>query len=315
VKALADPGLHERARIAVISDPYPLEDALRVSGVSLELRAIPSPEQGDYRAGVLNLIPTGALGGPVVPGRAQPEAGRAAYSYIERAIELAMGGELDAICTAPINKLSLRMAGIPYLDHTEILRAKTGSPEAISFFVVRSVNIFFLTRHIPLRDVPSRVSRDGIVRMLLLCDGILRSFGREEPRIAVAALNPHGGEGGLLGDEEAEVIAPAVGEAREKGVKALGPIAADAVFQQAFAGRYDAVLSLYHDQGQIAAKSVDFYGTVNVTAGLPFVRTSVDHGTAFDIAGRGAADPRGLKEAIKAAVDYTLALRRNRRLS
>lgn len=314
VKALADPEFHERARIAVISDPYPLEEAFGISKLEFELRPISSPKDGDYRAGVLNVIPTGVLSGPVFPGSVQSEAGRAAYSYIEKAIELAMDGRLDAICTAPINKMSLRAANIPYLDHTEILRVKTGAPEALSFFDVRSVRIFFLTRHIPFRDIPSEVTRDKISKMLVLCDRFLRDFGLERPAIAVAALNPHGGERGLFGNEEIESILPGIEDAREKGIEASGPIPADAVFQQALMGRYDAVLSLYHDQGHIAAKCIDFYGTVSITVGLPFLRTSVDHGTAFDIAGKGEANPAGMKEAIKATITYTLALKEHRGL-
>lgn len=218
-------------------------------------------------------------------------------------MKYALAGEIDAMATAPINKESIRLAGSHHIGHTELIADLSGSNEPLTMFWVRGVRIFFLTRHLSLRKAIDAIRNSRIVETVFVIDKLLKDIGIRRPRIAVAALNPHASDGGLVGDEEEDELIPAVKELQEKGINAVGPVPADSVFHQAFSGKYDAVLSLYHDQGHIAAKTVDFYGTVSATLGLPFIRTSVDHGTAFDIAGKGIADSKSMEEAIKAAVD------------
>ena len=179
----------------------------------------------------------------------------------------------------------------------------------MTLFLVQTLKIFFLTRHISFREIPAAITEEGILEAIPLCLAYLRQLGVEDPLIAVAGLNPHGGEQGLFGTEEMEVIGPAVVKARALGYRASGPLPADSVFHQALEGRYDGVLALYHDQGHIAAKTLDFHGTVSLTMGLRFLRTSVDHGTAFDIAGQGIADARGMIKAIQAAGKYALSVK------
>jgi len=222
-----------------------------------------------------------------------------------------MSGEADAVATAPINKEALHAAGVPYLDHTEALAALANAPNPLTMFVVRNLRIFFLTRHVSLARACSDITRSDVSNGLVQVEAALDRFGISQARIAVAALNPHGGEGGMFGDEEITQIRPGVRDAREQGVDAFGPVPADAVFHLALDGQYDAVLSLYHDQGHIAAKTLDFERTVSITAGLPFVRSSVDHGTAFDIAGTGLASSVSMEEAIKSASEYAIRLKRH----
>jgi len=238
-------------------------------------------------------------------GVIQPEAGRAAGQAIERAIRLAQAGEIDAIATAPLNKEALWAAGYPYPGHTEMLAELTGSRESLTMFVIGALRIFFLTRHLSLRDAIDQVTRTRVAATLAVMAQVLAGLGIDAPRIVVAGLNPHAGEGGKMGREEIEEIAPGVEDARRTGLDVSGPVPADSVFHLAADGRFDAVLSLYHDQGHIAAKMTDFYKTVSVTTGLPFVRTSVDHGTAFDIAGKGVASAVSMVEAIRVAAELT----------
>lgn len=234
-------------------------------------------------------------------GAIQPEAGKAAGAYIQAAVDLAKAGKISALATAPLNKEALWAAGYPYPGHTEMLEALTRSPYTLTMFQVRSLRIFFLTRHHPLREAILLINTDRTVTLLERAQAELVRLGVGAPRFALAALNPHAGEGGALGTEEQEHLQPAVMHARERGIDVNGPIPADSVFAQALEGRYDAVVSLYHDQGHIAAKTLDFHGTVSVTLGLPFIRTSVDHGTAFDIAGKGVAREDSMAAAIVTA--------------
>jgi 4-hydroxythreonine-4-phosphate dehydrogenase len=236
-------------------------------------------------------------------GRISPEGGRAAGQYLERAVDEARAGRVDAIATAPLNKEALWQAGYPYPGHTEMLGALCGVADPLTMFQVRGMRIFFLSRHLALREAIARVTRDRVAAVLPRIAAELQALGIDAPHIAVAALNPHAGEGGALGREDQEELAPAVRAARAAGLTVSGPVPADSVFAHALEGRYDAVLSLYHDQGHIAAKTVDFHGAVSVTLGLPFIRTSVDHGTAFDIAGTGTARADSMAAAIIAAAD------------
>jgi len=237
-------------------------------------------------------------------GRVHPLAGAAAYQYIRAAHDGCAGGWFDAIATAPINKKALQAAGVQNIDHTTILQALTGASRVWTVFQVDQLRIFFLTRHISLRNVFEHLSVDRVYEGIMGMKSELRKLGWDRPRLAVAALNPHAGEEGLFGHEEQTIIRPAVERAQRAGCRVEGPVPADAVFHLAHKGHYDAVLSLYHDQGHIAAKTLDFERTVSITLGLPYVRTSVDHGTAFDIAGTGQASATSMILAVKAAACY-----------
>jgi len=237
-------------------------------------------------------------------GKITAEGGLHSFAYIEKAIELARKSKVNGIITAPINKESLKAGSIPYLDHTEILAKLTDSQHVMTLFVTGSLRVFFYSRHIPFIDISAALNQEAIVQTLHDCNRYLARIGLTKTKLALAALNPHGGESGLFGREEIEILQPAVIQAVAEGLNVVGPIPADSVFHLAKEGHYDAVLSLYHDQGHIAAKTYDFERTVSLTMGLPFLRTSVDHGTAFDIAGKGLASEISLVEAINAAIRY-----------
>ena len=230
--------------------------------------------------------------------------GRLSFEFIKKAVQMCKEGIADGIATAPVNKATLKLAGIKYIDHTEMLKDLTGSEEAIMMFEVEKLRVFFLTRHLPLKEALNQVKKEKVLETLKVVNRYLERFVRK-PRIAVAALNPHAGDQGLFGREEIEELEPAVKEARSIGIAADGPYPADTVFYRGANGEFDAVLALYHDQGHIAPKMYDFRRTVSVTLGLPFIRTSVDHGTAYDIAGKGIADPTSMIEAIIAAATYS----------
>jgi len=239
-------------------------------------------------------------------GKISPSMGRASYEYIEKAIELMKEGRGEGVVTAPINKEAIHKAGIPFIGHTEIFQELTHSSEALTMFQVKNLRVFFFTRHLPLKEAIEKIKKDKIAEFIPRMHYYLQRLGLAHPRIAVAALNPHGGEGGLLGEEEKREIIPALSVVRDTGIEILGPYPADSIFWRAFQGEFDAVLSLYHDQGHIATKCLDFYKTVSVTLGLPFIRTSPDHGTAMDIAGKGIANEESMLEACRHAAQYAL---------
>ena len=310
IKSLMRSEIYTLCKPVLIGDLNLLKETADHLGLKVEFKVLSSPRDAQGRFGVIEVIDLKNVNlDDLRIGEVSAEAGRASLEYIERAVEYALKGELDAIVTAPINKEAIRMAGCKYIGHTELIGALAGVKEPLTMFWVQGVRIFFLTRHLPLIEAIRAVKKSRIVEIVLRMEHEMRRMGIERPRIAVAALNPHASDGGLIGDEEEKEIKPAVDELREVGIDVYGPIPADSVFHQALEGKYDAVLSLYHDQGHIAAKTRDFYGTVSVTLGLPFVRTSVDHGTAFDIAGRGVANPRSMEEAIKLAAKLTLKVR------
>jgi len=245
--------------------------------------------------------------GAVTPGVESGASGRAAAEYIEAAVELCGAGALDAISTAPINKRALFLGGYSFPGHTEFLAHLTGSPECAMAFVASNLRIVLISTHVPLAEAIRLVEKERIVRVARLADRELRRWGIPAPRIAVAALNPHGAEGGLFGVEESAEIAPAVEDCRAAGLDASGPHSADTVFLRASRGEFDAVISCYHDQAMIPVKCLSFGEAVNVTLGLPFIRTSVDHGTAFDIAGRGVAEHSSMVAAITLAARLSRA--------
>ncbi len=310
-RALARPEIYGSVRPVVLGDAALFARAAEICGLKLDINLVDSPAAGRYVPGVVDLVPVTALAPAEVPfGRVNPAAGRACFEYIKKSVDLALAGQVDAVATAPINKAALQAAGVPYLDHTQAYAALTGSTGVLTMFVVgERLKIFFATRHVSLRQAIADLTVERVCEVLVLADRALRRFGFPDPLFGVAALNPHAGEGGLFGDEEIAVLAPAIERARAAGVRAEGPVPADSVFYLCLQGKYDAVISLYHDQGHIAAKTYDFDRTVSLTTGLPFVRTSVDHGTAYDIAGKGVARAESMAEAIRVAGEYARRLR------
>jgi 4-hydroxythreonine-4-phosphate dehydrogenase len=248
----------------------------------------------------VSIYDTGDLNESISWGSLSADSGRAAIAAIEACVSFCLAGKLDAMATAPINKGSLKLAGSPFPGHTEMISSLCGIDDSLMCFFAGDLRVFLLTIHTSLSDAISAITRSRIVRAIALADRELRRFGVEHPRIAVAGLNPHAGERGLFGTEEQREIEPAILECRsEHKINVSGPFAADTLFLRAWRGEFDAVAACYHDQGLIAVKCLSFGRAVNVTLGLPIIRTSVDHGTAFDIAGKGIADHGSMVEAIK----------------
>jgi len=257
--------------------------------------------------GVLEGVATREIASARVrPGRPDPAAARGVVSAIQSAARDCLSGSLAALVTAPISKQVIAAGGFPYPGHTELLEETCGAGRAVMLLVGRGLRVGLATIHCALREVPERLSSTGIAEVLAIMHADLeRRFRVRAPRIAVCGLNPHAGEAGRFGDEEARVIAPAIESARARGVAASGPFAADSLFHRAVSGEFDAVLAMYHDQGLGPLKTHAFGKAVNVTLGLPIVRTSVDHGTAFDIAGQGRADAGSMIEAVRLAVELS----------
>ncbi len=246
------------------------------------------------------------IGGFIEPGIESGAAGKAAAGYIEAAVQLCAAGSVDAIATAPINKRALFLGGYSFPGHTEFLAHLTGAEEYAMAFVAANLRIVLLSTHVPLSEAIRMVERDLIVKIVNLTHRELQRWGIERPRLAVAALNPHGAEGGLFGVEEASEIVPAIEACRGvDDINVRGPFSADTVFLRASRGEFDAVIACYHDQAMIPVKCLSFGEAVNVTLGLPFIRTSVDHGTAFDIAGKGLAEHSSMVAAIKLAAELS----------
>ena len=304
-RAAADPELFQTADCLVIGDRKVMEEAIRITGENLKIHVIQDPADGNYEERVLNLIDLDNIRmEDFAFGRVSAMCGSAAFEYIAKSIELAMQGKADAVATTPINKESLRAGQIPYIGHTEIFGALTGTEDPLTMFETRGMRVFFMTRHLSLREMLDRITRERVIDYVIRCTEALRRLGVTEGTMAVAGLNPHSGEHGLFGWEEVNEIAPAVEELKRMGYSVEGPVPADSVFHLAMLGKYNSVLSLYHDQGHIATKTLDFERTIAITNGMPILRTSVDHGTAFDIAGKGIASAVSMKEAIRLAARY-----------
>lgn len=306
VKALADPQVRSAARCVVVGDLGVIENAYQITGHPMKTNVVADPVQGDYREGVLNLVAVNNIDmEKLVLGEVSGMCGKAAYEYIAKSIELANSGMADAVSTTPINKESLKAGGINFIGHTEIFGALTGTPDPLTMFEVRGMRVFFLTRHVSLRKACDMVTKERVVDYVHRCVDVLKKLGVTRGTMAVAGLNPHSGEHGLFGDEEMTALFPAVEQLKAEGYDVEGPIGADSVFHLALQGRYNSVLSLYHDQGHIATKTLDFERTIAVTGGMPILRTSVDHGTAMDIAGKNMASAVSMIEAIILAAKYS----------
>lgn len=305
VKAFADASIYSYCRPLVIGDAYCLAKALDFCHLDLMLHTVSGIEDCVFRPGFLNLIDLAHPDlGDLVTGTIQAMSGQCAIDYIRIAVDLALNGRVDALATTPINKESLRAAEVPHIGHTEILADLTDTDNPLTLFETNGLRVFFLTRHVSLRQACDLVTRERVGDGIRRCCAALRRLGAAEGTLAVAGLNPHSGEHGLFGDEEMTAVAPAVADCQAEGLDVTGPVSADSVFHLAHIGRFVAVLSLYHDQGHIATKTLDFERTISLTLGLPFLRTSVDHGTALDIAGRGVASPVSMIEAIRLAAHY-----------
>lgn len=309
LKTVADEETQRTARCIVVGSRKVFEYAMNYPGSPrLEINVIKTPEDGKYEPGVLNLIDLDNIDmAQFRVGEVNGMCGRAAYEYIAKSIELANARIVDAVSTTPINKESLRKGGVNFIGHTEIFSALTHTDDPLTLFEVNNLRVFFLSRHVSLRKACDMVTKDRIIDYVIRCTDALRKLGVTEGTMAIAGLNPHSGEHGLFGDEEVKEVFPAVEELQKRGYKVAGPIGADSVFSQALHGKYNSVLSLYHDQGHIATKTLDFERTISITAGMPILRTSVDHGTAFDIAGKGIASAVSMKEAVRLAVKYAPA--------
>ena len=311
VKSLNEAQVYEKARPLIIGDAGMLKKAYEFCGLNLRIHAVEHASEGLYQMGTIDVIDLKNIDlNSFKLGQISREAGAAAFAYIEKTVFMAMDGEIDAMATPPINKESFAEAGVPYIGHTEVLEGMTNTRDPLTMFEVHGMRVFFLTRHVSLRKACDLVTKDRIVDYIARCTEALKRLGVEGGTMAVAGLNPHSGEHGLFGDEEMTAVEPAVQEAKAKGYDVEGPIGADSVFHLALHGRYNSVLSLYHDQGHIATKTLDFDRTIAITNSLPFLRTSVDHGTALDIAGQGKASAISMIEAILLAAKYAPGFRR-----
>jgi 4-phospho-D-threonate 3-dehydrogenase / 4-phospho-D-erythronate 3-dehydrogenase len=302
-KALAHPEVSERCCPLIIGDRRVFA-ASRFAARCDNLVSINSVEElngwSDDRAAVaipvLDLRIEALASIPV--GEVSAAAGDAAVAYVVRATELAMAGAVNAVATAPLNKAAMQLAGHSYIGHTEILAQLTRTPHVTTMLATPGLRVTHVTRHIPFRQIASQITTDRVLETIVVTHDGMRGLGYVQPRLAVAGLNPHNGEDGLLGREEIDEIAPAVAHAQQRGIDVQGPIPADSVFFQAIRGDYDVVVTMYHDQGHIAVKTHGFEQSITITLGLPIIRTSADHGTAFDIAGRGVASESSMVAAI-----------------
>lgn len=298
VKALSDRDVFKRCIPLVIGDYSILCGYARELGITLELAPYPDEVIGGEAIRVLSITDLGRINRGVVSG----EAGHAAGMYIRKGAEMAIDGMLDALVTAPINKESFNMGGFSYPGHTEFLAHLTGTEDFAMMLMGRTLKVVLLTTHCPLMEVSGRLTIKETLRIIRLTHRALKEkFEKDAPRLALASLNPHAGENGLLGTEEITILKPAAIAARKEGINITDPMPSDTLFYKAVKGGYDAVICPYHDQALIPLKLLHFDDGVNVTLGLPFIRTSPDHGTAFDIAGKGIADPASLKAAIEVA--------------
>jgi 4-hydroxythreonine-4-phosphate dehydrogenase len=304
MKALADPAVYEACRPLVIGDAKMLERAGRIIGSEAVVRRVASVSDARFDPAMVDCLDLDLLPPDLPFGEVSALAGDAAYRYIERAVALALAGEIDAICTAPLNKEALHKGGHPFPGHTEILAELTGTREYSMMLSAPRLKVIHVTTHVGLLDAIAAIEPGRVYATIRLAHDTLRKAGNPAPRIGVCGVNPHAGENGLFGrGEEEEKVAPGVRRAQGEGIDVQGPLPADTLFYRAARGDFDVVVAMYHDQGHTPVKVLGLDAGVNITVGLPIVRTSVDHGTAFDIAGTGAASDASLKEALRQAVE------------
>jgi len=320
-KTLADPETYRICRPLVVGESHAMRMGVEVAGLSLTINPLAEPGEAGFSHGAIDLIDLRDLDpSRIEMGKPAAMTGAASVDYVVYAADLALAGKVDAIVTAPLNKEAMHMAGYSYPGHTELLAEKSGTGQYAMMLATGNLRVVHATTHIPLREVADRLTEERVLDTIHIARDACLSLGIDEPRIAVAGLNPHAGDGGIFGDEEERIIRPAIMEAVEEGLDVDGPVPADTVFAKAAGGQYDMVVALYHDQGHIPVKLLGMrydeskgewlsVSGVNVTLGLSFIRTSVDHGTAYGKAGRreGTANPDSLKEDIRVAVQMAMA--------
>lgn len=313
VKALGSKEIYALCRPLVVGDVEIIRDAVRFCGLGLEVRSCERPSDGGYEQGVVDVL--GLKNLPLSElklGTVTAAQGRASFEYVAKVIDLALANEIDGTVTGPINKAALNAGGCHYAGHTEIYGDLTGTADYTMMLAEGDFRVTHVSTHVALREACDRVEKPRVLKVIELTHDALRHLDIADPHVAVAGLNPHCGEGGLFGTEDEREIAPAVASARVAGIRAEGPLPADSLFSRLRGGEFDAVVAMYHDQGHIPTKLIGFHfdaatgewgqmAGVNITLGLPIVRTSVDHGTAFDKAGAGTANPQSMLEAIRLA--------------
>lgn len=293
-------GLPEQA--VVIGDARVMERAVRALNLPLQVQPIASVDEALPDSGLIAVLNVSDLPEDLPIGQVDARAGRASYDYVVRAIDEALAGNIRAIVTAPINKEAMKQGGLNYPGHTEILAERTGADKFAMMLANDELRVILVTIHVSLRDAIDLVTEDAVFRTIELAHRAGKAYGIASPRVAVAGLNPHAGENGMFGREDLDIVAPAISRAHEVGIDASGPWPGDTIFMRARRGEFDIVVAQYHDQGLIPVKYLGIDNGVNVTIGLPFIRTSVDHGTAFDIAGQGIADHSSLRYAFDQAL-------------
>ncbi len=304
LKSLLDDRLFSVSNTVLIGDKAVLEEQIKLCDLPLKINVIDDVKKGNFTRGVVNLIEMKEIDiDKLEIGKVSGMCGKAAFNYIKKSVELAMNGDIDAIATTPINKESLNAGEVPYIGHTEILADLSNTEDPLTMFEIEKERVFFLSRHVSLRDAIDLVKKDRLIDYIKRSIEALDRLG-VEGTLAVAGLNPHSGENGLFGREELDEIIPAIEEMQKRGYDVIGPIPADSIFALGLDGRWAGILSLYHDQGHIATKTYDFHKTISITNGMPFLRTSVDHGTAMDIAGKNTANEVSMIEAIVLAAKY-----------
>jgi 4-hydroxythreonine-4-phosphate dehydrogenase len=312
-RAVAEPAVRATCRPVVIGAASTMREALALVGGPLALHAVARVAECRWADGTVEVLDLGNVDMATLPrGEVSAAAGRAAYEFIARAVTLAQAREIEAIVTAPVNKEALAAAGVRHSGHTEILAELSDTRDFAMLLLGKELRVIHVTTHVALRRVPDLVTRERVLKTIRLAQRTLEGLGRPRGRIAVAGLNPHAGEDGLFGDEEQQAIVPAIQAARAEGLSVTGPLPADTLFSRARGGEFDIVVAMYHDQGHIPVKTLGFeydeasktwtgLSGVNVTVGLPFLRVSVDHGTAFDRAWKGTANPESMVEALEVA--------------
>jgi 4-hydroxythreonine-4-phosphate dehydrogenase len=301
-----DPSISQSAQLVVVGDASVMQEALKILGSSRQIYRIEVFTDETYDRTKLNIVDLDNLPWSTFKtGQIDSRAGKASYDYINTAIDMALDRLVDGVVTGPIHKQSMQLAGYNYPGHTEILTERSGTKDYAMLFVAGSLNVILVTTHCSMRDALDMINVEAVLKKIQLADQAMKAMGVVKPRIAVAGINPHAGEGGRFGIEEKEILEPAITLGRAAGLEVTGPYPPDTVFYRARRGEFDIVVSMFHDQGLIPVKLDGFAEGVNVTYGLPFVRTSPDHGTAFDIAWQGLADPRSMISAIKLAIRLT----------
>ena len=314
VKTMADSEIHKICRPLIIGDYNVLKKAEKYTQLVLKINLINHYREARFKKDWPDLLALSALNAEkLVPGKPTAVTGQAMVDYIETCIDLSLKGKIDGMVTAPINKKALKLAGCNFAGHTEILAHRTKTAEYVMMLAGKQLRVALVTIHVPLKEVAGLISTLLIIKTIRITALALKNrFGITKPRLAVAGLNPHAGEAGLFGDEETRIILPAITKAQKEGFDVQGPFPPDTIFYKATKGEFDAIICMYHDQGLIPFKLLHFIDGVNTTLGLPIIRTSVDHGTAYDIAGSGTANQTSLIAAIKMAANQAVQRNQNK---